>query len=94
MKYLRRLMWHIARQLLMILFMTEALRVDTWLKRVIFSILFSVTAVTYSLCWTPTYSMLFAGLTVFGGAVFCIEALFLLPGDKQVSSKSLSQATF
>lgn len=76
-------------ELLMILFMTEALRADTWLKRVIFSVLFSVTAVTYSLCWTPTYSMLFAGLTVFGGAVFCIEVLFLRPGDKQVSSKSL-----
>ena len=77
-------------ELLMILFMTEALRADTWLKRVIFSVLFSVTAVAYSLCWTPTYSMLFAGLTIFGGAVFCIEALFLRSGDNETTSKSTS----
>ncbi len=76
-------------ELLMILFMTEALRADTWRKSVIFGIAFSAAAVTYSLCWTPTYSMLFAGLTVFGGAIFCFAALFFRSGDEKSASKSL-----
>ena len=64
-------MFVVLMECLLILFLTESLRTRTLWKKVAFSVLFALVCVVYGLCWMPMYSLLFAGLTLFGG-LLCV----------------------
>ena len=59
-------------ELLLIFFLTEALRASSRIGRLLYAVLFAADSVLYFLCWTPTYGMLFAGLTLAGGLLYCL----------------------
>ncbi len=63
-------------ELLLILLLTEMLRASSRRPRILLAAGFALCAVLYSFCWTPTYAMLFAGLTLAGGLLFSFAALF------------------
>ncbi len=59
-------------EVLLILFLTEALRSRTGWKRGAHAAGFVLTTIGYALCWMPSYSMLFVGLTLAGGMAAAI----------------------
>ena len=59
-------------ELLMILFLTEALRAGSRRKMLLFSLCFGLSAVLFSLCWTPRNTLLFGGLTLAGGMLYVL----------------------
>ena len=66
-------MFVVLMECLLILLLTESLRACTPWKRIAFSVAFALACVAYGRCWMPMYSLLFAGLTLFGGLV-CVLA--------------------
>ena len=65
-------MFVVLMECLLILFMTESLRARALWKQLAFSSAFALTCVAYGLCWMPMYSLLFAGLTLFGGLLYVL----------------------
>lgn len=84
-------MFVVLMELLMILFTAEALRAKTWRGRIAAAVCFALTAAVYSLCWTPTYSMLFAGLTLLGGLIFCLIPLFIRTDERPRAERFFKQ---
>lgn len=73
-------MFVIHLDLLLILFLSEALRTSSKKKRILFSLFFLMSVALYSLCWTASGTVLFSGITLFGGILY---ALFLHYADKK-----------
>ena len=61
---------------LLILFLTESLRARPLWKKLAFSAAFALACVVFGLCWTSTYSLLFAGLTLLGGLIYVLVPPF------------------
>lgn len=78
-------------ELFLIFFITEILRADSRKNRILSALGFALTAIIFSLCWTPTYGMLFVGLTLFGGLLFLIVSPFLTEGHGSCAAKFIRQ---
>ncbi len=65
-------MFVILLDLLLILFLTEALRASSMKKRILFSFFFLISAALYSLCWTASGTVLFTGITLLGGILYVL----------------------
>lgn len=65
-------MFVLLMELLLILFLSEALRAKTIKICLCFSAAFILTALVYSLCWTAEAVIMVTGLTVLGGAVSAV----------------------
>ena len=72
-------MFVILMDLLLILFMTEALRAEKRRGRILHSAGFVLSAFLYSLCWTPESALLFTLLMFFGGLLYTAALAF--PSD-------------
>ena len=68
-------MFTVFSELLLILFLTEALRAQGK-KRWAFVAAFAAVVVVFAWSWMPKYSMLFAGLTLAGGLLYLVVTLF------------------
>ena len=69
-------MFVILMDLMLILFMTEALRAETLRGRILHSAGFILNTFLYSLCWTPESALLFALLMCFGGLLYTVTLAF------------------
>ena len=65
-------MFAVLMDLLLILFLTEALRAKSRGKRIGFAGGFVLSAWLYAFCWTPTAVALITGFTLFGGLVYAV----------------------
>ena len=63
-------MFTVFMELLLVLFFTETLRAETKKGRILHACVFALTAYSFARCWSPRYSLLFAGLTFAGGLLF------------------------
>lgn len=68
-------MFVVLMELLLILFLIEAVRASAIWQKILFTVLFALSAVCYSQCWAPKYATIFAGLTVAGGVVYLIAMI-------------------
>lgn len=73
-------MFVILMDVLLILFLTEALKAETLRGRILASALFALSGFLFMLCWTPTHAMVFALLTLGGGFLYVLWSVFLSPG--------------
>ena len=69
-------MFVVLMELLLILCVTQIDRAKSRAGGLCAAAAFALTAAVYSLCWTPTYSTLFTGLTFLGGSLFWLTRLF------------------
>lgn len=69
-------MFVILMELLLILFLTEALRAPIREKRALHSLCFGFTVALFSLCWTASGTLMFAGLTAAGGILYALVSFF------------------
>ncbi len=74
-------MFSAVMDVLLILFLTEALRARGIRSRVLAAAGFALTAVAYSWCWS-VYAFMFSVLTAAGGAVFLIVRTFVIHTDR------------
>ena len=82
-------MFVVLMELLMILFLTEALRANDRRGRILFCTLFVLSTAAYSLCWMPRYVLLFGGLTLAGCFLYYLASLFPpgAPSDAKASAR-------
>ena len=73
-------------ELLLILFLTEALRAPTRGKRAAHTAGFALSGVLFFLFWSPTYAAMFVGLTLAGGAIAVPAMMFADPGRRPASA--------
>ncbi len=71
-------MFTLPLELLLILFLTEAFKAKTSRGRALSICAFGLTVAAFARCWIQKYSMLFAGLTLTGGLLYCLPALIPL----------------
>ena len=57
---------------LLIITLTEMLRTNTLKERIGWNCAFILTAIVYANCWATQFSMLFVGLTIFGGLIYAV----------------------
>ncbi len=69
-------MFTVLMELLLVLFLTEALKAKSARYRWVFVGAFALTVAAFARSWNPRYSMLFAGLTLVGGLLFLLVQLF------------------
>lgn len=69
-------MFVILMDLLLILFMTEALRAETFRGRILHSAGFILSAFLYSVCWTPESALLFTALLFLSGLAYTVTLAF------------------
>ena len=73
-------------ELLLILFLSGALRAQTWRKRAGQLAGFALTCLVYFLFWIPTYAAMFVGLTLLGGLIAVPAMLFADPQSRPGSA--------
>ncbi len=78
-------MFLVLMDVLLILFLTESFRAKTVIRRILFSLLFALVVLTYSLCWSA-YSFVFSLLTLTGGLIFLIILIISLSFGKEKKS--------
>ena len=71
-------MFVLLMEILLILFLSEALRAERTGRRVLFSALFASSAAVYSRCWTPEGAGVAAGAVLLGGWIF-VTVLLITP---------------
>ncbi len=57
---------------LLILFLTEMLRVKEYRKQLAFAVIYIIISILYAVCWATRFSMLFVGLTLTCGLIFVV----------------------
>ncbi len=69
---------------LLILFITEMLRISELKYQIAFAILYIVTALIYANCWAPKISLLFVGLSLLGGLIYSVINNRYSYNDKEI----------
>ncbi len=80
-------MFTVISELLLVLFLTEALRTQGK-KRWAFVGAFALVVAAFAWSWMPMYSMLFAGLTLVGGLVYLVATLFVTNRKKPLKARA------
>ena len=82
-------MFVVLMDVLLILFMAEALREREFIKQLVYSACYGFSALLYTVCWTPRYAMLYVCLVLAGGAVFTASLLFAGGTQRRLTQRIL-----
>ena len=80
-------MFVVLMDILLMLFVSEALRAKTPGKRIIYSVCFVLTAWIYSMCWTAEVVIVITGFTLFGGFVYLLWNLIGRRREKKAQTR-------
>ena len=80
-------MFVVLMDVLLILFISEALRERDFLKQLGYAGGFGVSALLYTVCWTPRYAMLYVCLILAGGVMFAVSLLLAGRSGKRLPAR-------